>query len=401
MNIGEITADEARRETVELDPFSFFADTASVVDGLGGRTSAPDPTYAFHTPYAPAGRGPGSFTLRFTGLRATRGTLLVRVHLLPDAPGSVASLVNSQRVPLNWLAHNGGELKLSFEGYRGATFAAMGQVSDRTDAFADGLTVVLDRVDPAADAPGAAAADARGTSFGSGTVRPTSQLLSMDEPSFAEPVSQPCTAAQLADPRFAAWLPRLGAGNARAAQLWDDAYVLQVLERYGMARAGAQGLGFDEAPALVAPLLAERGAALTVARAGSGEGHDPDFPAAVREVRPDALPPDLVNFDFLWSRHVAERFPSAAAGGRFVERSLECLRPGGLAVHLLRLATPDAVRRADRTLWTRADIERLALSLIARRHEVARVKPGGRAGPLGGPAGASFGLIVRKARSAL
>ena len=47
------------------------------------------------------------------------------------------------------------------------------------------------------------------------------------------------------------------------------------------------------------------------------------------------IPEDLVNFDFLWSARANERLYSVASAISFIEESMACLRPGGLAVHVM------------------------------------------------------------------
>ncbi len=47
----------------------------------------------------------------------------------------------------------------------------------------------------------------------------------------------------------------------------------------------------------------------------------------------NAIPADLVGFDFLWSSCALEHLGSIEAGARFVERAMDCLAPGGVAVH--------------------------------------------------------------------
>src|SRR5438045_9280230 len=87
-----------------------------------------------------------------------------------------------------------------------------------------------------------------------------------------------------------------------------------------------------------------------------------------------AVSSDLTGFDFCWSLCAMEHFGSLEAGARFVERSLQCLRPGGVAVH----TTEMNISSDDRTLvdgptvlYRKRDIESLAAGLEEVGHNVA------------------------------
>ncbi len=367
----ETVIDETSGQT--LDPFEFHGHPVSCIAGLGGSAPLPDPSYAFHTPYVPVARGHAHFLVRFTNLQARRGSLVLRVHMLPDQPGATAQMVTSHRVQLNWLAHHGGEMHLRFEAFRGARYALMGVVPDQIDASAEGLAVTLDR--PATDADiGAAgeAAEARSTTYGSETIRPvaTPLLLSMDPPSFAQPVSQPCTARQIREPAFRARCNALGLTIGRA-ETWQSAYAVQALERYGVLQAGARGLVLGQVDPAVMQALAAAGTschhvALNTDRQGAGATTGP-------VIDPVTLPGDLFAFDFLLSIRSTDTMGGDRPRGSFIEQAMECLRPGGLAVHLVA-HHPDP-GSLPILAFDRNGLEQVALALISRGHQMARLKP--------------------------
>jgi hypothetical protein len=384
-----------------LDPFEFHGHPASCIAGLGGPASLPDPTYAFHTSYVPVARGHAHFTVRFTNLEARRGSLVLRVHMLPDGPGATAQMVTSHRIQLNWLAHHGGETYLRFEAFRGARYSLMGLVPDQLDASAEGLSITLDR--PATEddlaATGAGdAAEAQSTAYGSETIRsaPMALLLSLDPPSFAQPVSQPCTTRQMREPKLRARLKALGDVPMQQTERWQLAYAIEALERYGMLQAGARGLILGDAhPTLLrfltaAGILCEH---VTLAREGE---------EASSAIDPAALPGELFAFDFLLSIRSTDTLGSARQAASFIEQGMECLRPSGLAVHVVGYH-PDPAFLASSVLpiavFDRNGLERLAISLISRGHQMARMKP--PLVQLGLEAGSDltipFGLISRRA----
>lgn len=361
---GPGQAEAARVDDLALDPFAFHRNVSSRIGGLGGNVPGYDPVYAFHTPYVAAARGPASFRIRFHNLRARRGTLVLRVHMLPDEPGATARLVNSARIQINRLVQNGGEAEIDFEGFRGFTFAVLGQVPDETDAHADGLDVTLDRPADPTELARPPAEDVRTTRFGGDALRPVAHLLSLEPPSLAAPVSQPCTAEQMREPAWADRSRELGLDAEPDPARWPSVYALQVLRRYSMLDPGARGLLLGDDGALAAALASQ---------GGQADGAD-----------------------YLCSMTALHGGSTVAEMAAAVEASLRRLRPGGLAIHLLPLAAGSGRAAAFR----RADLERLALTLISRRHEVAQFKAG-RAVTLDGSGVAPFGLLLRRARSPL
>ncbi len=384
---------------LELDPFGFQPELASRIPGLGGPTPGYDPTYVFHTPYVAAARGQATFTVIFENLRARTGTLTLRVHMLPDEPGAVAQMVNSVRIQFNRLVKENGRIALSFDGYRGVTYAIMGSIADQTDSQADRIRVILDRP---ADTQGAAESfvDARSTAFGSDKINASPHMISTKAATMARPVSQPYGEAQMREPVTGAWLTRLGLTPDRSVAQWALVYKLQVLESYGMLQPGARVLGFTRGDEAFVAALEANGLATMIA--------EPGAEAIVAEMDPLYPPPALVNFDAVWASDPGAVASDAAEVSRFVENAMSCVRPGGLAVFVFRtqrsaIVNPDDgekdARESGRGVrLTRIDIERIALMLISRRNEIAQLKPIRIIEPDGGDI---FGLIARTPRTVL
>ena len=382
-------------EPLELDPFGFHPEASSRIQGLGGHGPTADPDYAFHTAYVEAAPGRAIFTVRFEGLQAKSGTLVLRVHMVSSEPGARARLVNSERIALNRLIAIGGEFSIAFEGFREVSFALVGQIQGETDASADGLTVTLDRpADPNARAD--YGAEAKGTIYGKTPLRPAPFLLSTAPPTLADPVTQVATGKQLREPVAGGWIARLRPKGTSGPEHWRKAYTLQALRRYGMLEQGALGVGFERSPSGMPAALAAMGTRVVTTfptRAGS----QPKAAALKRDLADRApcskavfdenvsarvgswrrIPEDLVNFDFLWSARANEALYSVAAAAKFVEDAMGCLRPGGLAVHTFSYdLTPSgrSIPSTERILMQQGDIERIALLLVSRGHEVAQFK---------------------------
>lgn len=392
-----MVADDTIETQLALDPFDFHGRPASIIAGLGGPAPGSDPDYAFHTHYVPVSRGFSHFTVRFTNLRAKLGTLLLRIHMLPVKPGSVARMVTSERIQFNRLVKEGGEITLRFEAFRGATYAIMGLVTDQTDAEADDLVILLDRPDDGSqdDGPPGTIEDAVGTRFEATALRTSAHMVSLAMPVFASPVAQAATIAQLKTPERQAWLARLGLSADAGLLGWTMPYLAQVIERYGMFEKGVVALSLSPSTEPLAHLLEQNG--LLINRlAVNHRGAEP--PSGWTPVSSRTLPGAHLAHDLVWS---------AWTGGMLAERiitetidlTMECLRPGGLAVHVVPYFRDTS---KDPTAFDRNAIERVVLGLISRGHDVARVKlPVGSRLLVDEDGRGAFGIVARRAQSML
>lgn len=88
------------------------------------------------------------------------------------------------------------------------------------------------------------------------------------------------------------------------------------------------------------------------------------------------VPADLTGFDFCWSSCAMEHLGGLEAGFRFLWRSLECLVPGGLAVHTTEFnvsSNAGTLEAKNLCLYRLRDIEGLAAGLRAKGHELIDV----------------------------
>jgi hypothetical protein len=379
---------------LELDPFAFSPDMASRIGGLGGTGPTSNLEYAFHTAYVEAAAGKATFTARFHNLQAKKGTLVLRVHMVPVDGGPIR-LANSERIALNRLIVQDSTVSIRFEGFHDVVFALVGLISGETDATADGLTVTLDKpADP--NARPQHVVEARSTAYGNTPLQPAGSLLSTDGATLADPVSQLATAAQLREPVAGGWMARLRPKGNSGVEHWRKVYTLQVLRRYGMLERGAVGLGFEPSPSGVPAALAAMGTSVVAAfPARPGQPLKPEAlkkdlsrrapcdPVSFEEnvtarvVSWRRIPEDLINFDFAWSARANEQLYSVAGAVQFIQDVMACLRPGGLAVHTLSyelVPSGRSVPSTDRILLQQGDVERIALALVSRGHEVAQFK---------------------------
>lgn len=207
--------------------------------------------------------------------------------------------------------------------------------------------------------------------------------------------SSVCRQEHFETPWFELWLRRLGFKPRYHRKLWEFAFICQALEERGLLRAGSKGLGFGVGNEPMPAYFASQGCEVTAtdlapdskgAAAWSSRGQYAGRKENLRApaVCPDVLfdknvvfmacdmndiPASLTNFDFCWSACSLEHLGSLEAGMRFVERSLECLSPGGVAVHTteLNLHSPhDTISAGPTVLYRRSDLLELAERLAAR-----------------------------------
>ncbi len=215
-------------------------------------------------------------------------------------------------------------------------------------------------------------------------------------PTLYRPVSQACTQAQMTDPAYTYWCGQIGEQPRMHRKQWEFCYILQVLARYGMLAPGLRGLGFGVGGEPLAALFASRGASVLgtdlepqraaeegwvhTAQHASGKQALNDrglcdsatFDAQVdfRFMDMNAIDADLTGaFDFCWSACALEHLGSIRHGLDFIERSVDCLKPGGLAVHTTEFncESDDAtLDDAATVLFRKRDFLELANRLVAK-----------------------------------
>ena len=179
------------------------------------------------------------------------------------------------------------------------------------------------------------------------------------EPSLDIVGSQLCTASQFDSPIYRKWCARFQEVPRLHRKQWEYVFVLRALESAGRLSAGRRGLGFgcghEPLPAVMAalgchvvatdldlPTAVSKGWTASRQHAKSPEDlYRPglcdrelfDRNVRLRAVDMNAIPSDLVGFDFLWSSCALEHLGSIEAGIDFVLNSTTCLQPGGMAVH--------------------------------------------------------------------
>ena len=228
------------------------------------------------------------------------------------------------------------------------------------------------------------------------------QPIAIDsEPSLTNPVSQMATQAQCSSDAFLYWCyeTRLPHAPIFHRKLWEYAYILQALSEAGMMAPGRRGLGFGVGKEPLVAVMAQRGCEIVATDldleeatkqgwAPSGQYAatiealndrgicPPDRFAALVNYRiadMNKIDPDLVGFDFVYSSCALEHVGSIELGLRFIKNSINCLRPGGTAVHTTEynvLSNEATIDNQPTVLFRRQDIDRLAADLASQGHEI-------------------------------
>jgi hypothetical protein len=209
-----------------------------------------------------------------------------------------------------------------------------------------------------------------------------------------------CRQDSFQQPYFSFWTTRLGEGLRYHRKLWEFVFISQALWERGVCAGGRRGLGFGVGREPLTAMFASEGVkimATDLAPDGKAEAgwaatkQHADGKEALRnsavcdddlfdrnvEFRfcdMNAVPDDLVGYDFCWSACALEHLGSIEKGLAFIERSIDCLTPGGWAVHTTEYnvsSDDETVDNLGTVLFRKRDFEALADRLRAKGHEVA------------------------------
>ncbi len=376
-----------RFQPLPIDPFGALPQQASRLPGLGGSMPPDDPAYVFKTLNIRPALGRVTFMVTLAGLRATHGTLVIRITSTLMAAEARPVPVKTVPLLLADLAARGGIFTIEIESKRNVYYVMTAHIFDETDAVADDIGVLLDRreeseaerVRPTAeelesllDAPPP-------------KIKSRPDMISVLPPQLAWPASQAMTTAQFRETAFAECAALLGRPTAPDARNWIEAYIVQVLKHFVPSQAGNTALGIGNIGHDIPELLAGRGWQVLVAPA-PGDAADPatgnaDLPddgiKAVGPIDLLSMQGQFADLDFLWSVGVPDSDRGYDAFAKFLPESMICLKPGGVALHIIDYSgTLDPVRYGASAphAFSRSQIERMALATISHGQEVAQLK---------------------------
>jgi SAM-dependent methyltransferase len=174
------------------------------------------------------------------------------------------------------------------------------------------------------------------------------------KPHLYRPSSQLVTRRQLNQKPARYWSSEMRVPLTITRKTWERIYVVQALQSRGCVAPGSRGLGFGVGADPMIPAMVNHGCEITATDYGQSEfdgwgtglNLDPRNVAGAeamerqvnfRDVDMNSIPEDLRGFDFAFSCGSLEHIGGLAHGFEFVERAMDCLRPGGFAVHTTEL----------------------------------------------------------------
>ena len=210
---------------------------------------------------------------------------------------------------------------------------------------------------------------------------------------------KPSTQVDLESEWCAYWCAELKIPVVFHRKVWEFVYFLQALAENGVLESGRRGLGFGCGEEPLASYLAARGVQTTVTDLSGEEAASAGwrmtgqhlavlesayksylverdaFDACVthRFVDMNAIPEDLIDYDFCWSICALEHLGSIEQAMQFVKNAMATLKPGGFAIHTTEFNFLNDVETLDNwptVLPQRRHFEALAESLRAEGHEV-------------------------------
>lgn len=216
----------------------------------------------------------------------------------------------------------------------------------------------------------------------------------------AFPNSTLCRQESFEQPYFAYWARELNIGLSYHRKVWEHVFICQALWQRGAIRPDAKALGFGvgreplaayfagkQVNIVATDLAGEDAAALgwsatdqhaanisSLWYPGVCSRADFDQRVSFRVCDMNQIPEDLCEFDFCWSACSLEHLGSIDHGLRFIESSLECLKPGGWAIHTTEFnmsSNTHTISEGGTVLYRQRDLEELADRLKAQGHAIA------------------------------
>jgi SAM-dependent methyltransferase len=209
---------------------------------------------------------------------------------------------------------------------------------------------------------------------------------------------RPSTQADIESDWCAYWCNELGTKPIYHRKMWELAYILHNLWYHDVIKAGQKGVGFGCGQEPIPSYLAAKGVQILAtdlapdhedAKAWRNTSqHTEDLEkiwqphltsrdsfdsnVSLRYVDMNNIPNDIRDFDFCWSICALEHLGSIEHGMKFVENSLNVLRPGGVSVHTteFNFTKGPTIDNWPTVLFQRENFEELANDLRSKGHQV-------------------------------
>lgn len=209
-----------------------------------------------------------------------------------------------------------------------------------------------------------------------------------------------CTQAQLESETFLEWARRLGERPGHMhRKLWEWCFITQALFERNLLAPGVSGLGFAVGTEPLTAFFCSLGASVRATDLYSEVAKKRGWDIAnqnassieslnLRGLCPDALfnknctfqhvdmnniPKDLKDFDFIWSSCALEHLGSLQKGEEFIYNAMNCLKPGGFAIHTTEYnysSNSSTLSSGGTVLYRRQDMEKIIGKLLRAGHTI-------------------------------
>ncbi len=207
-----------------------------------------------------------------------------------------------------------------------------------------------------------------------------------------------CTQSQLESEAFLEWARRLAERPGHMhRKLWEWCFITQALFERNLLAPGVSGLGFAVGTEPLTGFFCSLGASITATDLFSEVAKKRGWDIAnqnassmeslnLRGLCPDELfnrnctfqhvdmtkiPGDLKGFDFIWSSCALEHLGSLQKGEEFILNAMNCLKPGGFAIHTTEYnfsSNSTTLTSGGTVLFRRQDIEKIIGKLLRAGH---------------------------------
>lgn len=219
------------------------------------------------------------------------------------------------------------------------------------------------------------------------------------QPKFNDLVSQLATYKQTLEPIYGQWINDIKEHNFHNRKQWEYVYILQALKENGFLKDGISGLGFGVGSEPLPAVMAKYGCKVLATEIniekknekGWVKGRDIETQikelnskgicnhekfnqlVSFKDVDMNKIPSDLSDFDFTWSCCSLEHLGNMELCTDFIFNSLDCLKPGGVAIHTTEftLSKKNTITKGSTVFFREQDIISIASRLTDSGHEIS------------------------------
>ncbi len=224
-------------------------------------------------------------------------------------------------------------------------------------------------------------------------------IIENSEPTITNLRTQLVTQNQIKSEVYQNWLLEMCEEDRNHRKQWEYVYILQAIKENNLMRQGCKGLGFGVGNEPIAAVLAKHGCQLLATEINIEEKNDKGWVRGrnskqqlkalndkgiceaekfsklvkFKDVDMNAVPIELRDYDFAWSCCALEHLGSLRHGEDFIFNSLDCIKPGGLAIHTTEFtsAKNSTIESGFSVFYRKKDVINLAERVLSAGHEIS------------------------------